>query len=111
MNGESSTPRRTERARLADVAARAGVSVATASRSLGDGGKVSPGTRKRVLDAARELSYETSRRQSASGSRSRGAVAIIVPFVTRWFFAISASVAFMMSSNGRSAHAPWMRLA
>ncbi len=87
MNEESSTPKRTERARLADVAARAGVSVATASRSLGDGAKVSPDTRKRVLDAARELSYETSKRQSGSGSRTRGAVAIIVPFVTRWFFA------------------------
>lgn len=87
MDGESSAQRRTERARLADVAARAGVSVATASRSLGDGARVSPQTRRRVLDAARELSYEASRRQSASGSRTRRAVAIIVPFVTRWFFA------------------------
>ena len=45
---------------IVDVAERAGVSPATVSRSLRGLAKVSPGTRQRVLDAARELSYVTS---------------------------------------------------
>lgn len=75
--------------------------MATASRSLGDGARVSPQTRKRVLDAARELSYGTSRRQPASGARARRAVAIIVPFVTRWFFAKATVAALdVLRANG-----------
>ncbi|MDR7421872.1 MAG: LacI family DNA-binding transcriptional regulator [Armatimonadota bacterium] len=42
---------------IRDVARRAGVSVATAARALGDYGYTSPRTRQRVLRAARALDY------------------------------------------------------
>lgn len=87
MTGQPDAPRRVPRPRLADVAALAGVSVATASRSLGDSEKVSPQTRRRVIEAARELSYGAVAEQATAGSGPRRTVAIIVPFVTRWFFA------------------------
>jgi len=50
---------------LADVAALAGVSAATASRALGNRGDLSQTTRDRVRSVAREIGYE--RRPSAGG--------------------------------------------
>lgn len=44
-------------ATLGDVALRAGVSVATASKALNDRPEVAPATRERVLDAARALGF------------------------------------------------------
>ncbi len=87
MIGQPDERKRTQRPRLAEVAALAGVSVATASRSLGNSSKVSPQTRRRVLEAARELSYPVTADSSADAPGRRRTVAIIVPFVTRWFFA------------------------
>ena len=74
------------RVNIVDVAERAGVSPATVSRSLRGLAKVAPETRQRVLDAARELSYVTSLRASGPAAGSRRSVAVIVPFITRWFF-------------------------
>jgi DNA-binding LacI/PurR family transcriptional regulator len=45
------------RARLADVAALAGVSVGTASKALNGGGRMRPETRQRVLDAVEALGF------------------------------------------------------
>lgn len=75
-----------QRVSLADVAARAGVSAATASRSLRGGANVSPDTRQRVIEAAHDLSYVTVLQALNADSMPRRAVAVIVPFVTRWFF-------------------------
>ncbi len=87
------------RARLADVAARAGVSAATASRSLRGIPKVSDDTRQRVLDAARELSYVTA--WQAAQSEGRRVVGVIVPFITRWFFSTAtASAADYLRAHG-----------
>ena len=75
------------RVSLQDVADRAGVSAATASRSLRGLAKVSPDTRQRVIEAARELSYTAAlpaAPEFAPGPRKT--VAVIVPFITRWFF-------------------------
>jgi LacI family transcriptional regulator len=47
----------TQAVTLSDVAARAGVSVATASKALNDRAQVAAATRQRVLDAASELSF------------------------------------------------------
>lgn len=87
------------RARLSDVAARAGVSAATASRSLRGVPKVSDDTRQRVLDAARELSYVTA--LEAAQAEGRHAVGVIVPFITRWFFSTAtASAADYLRAHG-----------
>ena len=74
------------RVNILDVAERAGVSPATVSRSLRGLAKVAPETRQRVLDAARELSYVASLQASGLAAGSRPSVAVIVPFITRWFF-------------------------
>jgi LacI family transcriptional regulator len=49
------------RVTLKDVAQAAGVSHQTVSRAINDKGEIDPETRRRVLDAARELRYRPSR--------------------------------------------------
>jgi len=49
------------RVTLKDVARAAGVSHQTVSRAINDKGEIDPQTRRRVLDAARELRYRPSR--------------------------------------------------
>jgi LacI family repressor for deo operon, udp, cdd, tsx, nupC, and nupG len=78
---------RSRHANILDVAALAGVSAATVSRSLRGRGSVSPATRQRVLDAARELSYSASPHASGLASGRTSTIGVVVPFVTRWFFA------------------------
>ncbi|MDN5858140.1 MAG: LacI family transcriptional regulator [Pseudonocardia sp.] len=78
---------RARQATIVDVAALAGVSPATVSRSLRGHSNVSAGARQRVLDAARELAYTVSPHASGLASGRTGAVGVVVPFVTRWFFA------------------------
>jgi LacI family transcriptional regulator len=51
---------RRHRARLADVAAAAGVSTSTASKAINGRGRISAATRKRILDSARELGFVAS---------------------------------------------------
>lgn len=60
---------------LADVAAAAGVSLATASKALNGRPRVSPGTRARVADAADRLGYVA--RRGASRLKLGGTVGII----------------------------------
>ena len=42
---------------IKDVAKKAGVSIATVSRAMQDKGIISPSTKMRVLDVAKELNY------------------------------------------------------
>jgi LacI family transcriptional regulator, repressor for deo operon, udp, cdd, tsx, nupC, and nupG len=79
--------RRAKHASIVDVALLAGVSAATVSRSLRGHDNVSPATRQRVLEAARELSYSASPQASGLASGRTGTIGVVVPFVTRWFFA------------------------
>jgi LacI family transcriptional regulator, repressor for deo operon, udp, cdd, tsx, nupC, and nupG len=72
---------------ILDVAALAGVSPSTVSRSLRGLPNVSAPTRQRVLEAARELSYVVSPGASGLASGQTRAIGVVVPFVTRWFFA------------------------
>lgn len=87
MQGEAIGRPRSRHASILDVAALAGVSAATVSRSLRGRGSVSPATRQRVLDAARELSYSASPHASGLASGRTSTVGVVVPFVTRWYFA------------------------
>lgn len=79
--------RRTRHASIVDVAALAGVSAATVSRSLRGQGNVSPATRQRVTEAARELSYSASPHAAGLASGRTRTIGLVVPFITRWFFA------------------------
>ncbi|WP_164232683.1 LacI family DNA-binding transcriptional regulator [Microbacterium hydrocarbonoxydans] len=63
-------------ATLTDVARRAGVSLATASRAFGEPDRLAPATRQRVLDAAAELGYATPHAAAAEKT-----FAVIVPDV------------------------------
>lgn len=78
--------RRPRRASILDVAALAGVSASTVSRSLRGHASISAATRQRVVEAARELSYSASPQASGLASGRTHTIGIVVPFVTRWFF-------------------------
>lgn len=78
---------RAQHASILDVAALAGVSPSTVSRSLRGLPNVSPQTRQRVVEAATELSYVVSPGASGLASGQTRAIGVVVPFVTRWFFA------------------------
>lgn len=72
---------------MTDVARRAGVSSATVSRALRGVEGVSVATRDRIRQIADELGYVVSPEASrlASGVTSR--VAVVVPTISRWFYA------------------------
>lgn len=71
---------------MADVAARAGVSIATVSRALRDVKGVSPATRERVREIAAELSYVVSPEASALARKAKGRIAVVVPRIDIWFY-------------------------
>jgi DNA-binding LacI/PurR family transcriptional regulator len=71
---------------IADVAARAGVSKATASRALSGRGYVSESTRARVEHAARALSYVAHSSATSLATGRTRTVGVIVPSIGRWFF-------------------------
>lgn len=73
---------------LADVAARAGVSLKTASRALNGEYGVAPATQAKVLAAARELGFRPNHlaRSLASG-RASAAVGLVISYVSDPFLA------------------------
>lgn len=71
---------------IADVAARAGVSKATASRALSGRGYVSDATRRKVQNAAGELSYIAHSAATSLATGRTHAISVIIPSVDRWFF-------------------------
>jgi DNA-binding LacI/PurR family transcriptional regulator len=72
---------------LSDVARRAGVSKATASRALSGAAHVSPSARERVAAAASELGYVVSSTAASLVTGRTKNVGVITPFINRWFFA------------------------
>ncbi|MFD0521680.1 LacI family DNA-binding transcriptional regulator [Paractinoplanes durhamensis] len=72
---------------MADVARRAGVSMATASRALANHPHVATATRARVLAAAEELAYVVSPEASRLAGGATDRVGVVVPHISRWFFA------------------------
>ena len=72
---------------MADVAQRAGVSMATASRALNGSPGVAETTRERVFLAAQELAYVVSPEASRLARGTTRRVAVVVPHISRWFFA------------------------
>jgi LacI family transcriptional regulator, repressor for deo operon, udp, cdd, tsx, nupC, and nupG len=78
-------PRRVSR--IDDVARLAGVSTATVSRALRGLPAVAEQTRARVTEAAARLGYVASPHASRLAGGRTGAVGVVVPRITRWFFA------------------------
>lgn len=72
---------------MADLAERAGVSIATVSRALSGAPGVSAGTRARIKGLAEELSYAVSPDAARLARGSTGRVAVVTADVARWFYA------------------------
>jgi DNA-binding LacI/PurR family transcriptional regulator len=72
---------------IKDVAREVEMSTATVSRALRGLPGVSDETRSRVQETARRLGYVPSPSAAGLASGQTRTVAVIVPFVTRWFFA------------------------
>ena len=70
---------RTREATIQQVAARAGVSIATVSRVANGTGQVSPAMRARVAGAIEELGFRPSHFGRALVSRRHGAVGVVLP--------------------------------
>ena len=81
----------------------AGVSVATVSRALRGLDRVSPETRERVLRVAEDLHYVASPTATSLASGRTRVVAVVAPFLTRWFFATLVS-AIEKSLRAREHH-------
>lgn len=74
-------------AKIDDVARLAGVSTATVSRALRGLPVVAEETRTRVAAAAAALGYVASPSASRLAGGRTGSVGVVVPRITRWFFA------------------------
>jgi DNA-binding LacI/PurR family transcriptional regulator len=72
---------------IKDVAREVSMSTATVSRALRGLPGVSEETRVRVMETARRLGYVPSPSAAGLASGRTRTVAVVVPFVTRWFFA------------------------
>jgi LacI family repressor for deo operon, udp, cdd, tsx, nupC, and nupG len=71
---------------IRDVAEAAGVSTATVSRALRGLPNVDERTRRRVQQVAGDLDYVISPSASRLASGRTGSVAVVTPYIARWFF-------------------------
>jgi len=71
---------------LRDVSELSGVSEMTVSRVLRSRGDVSPATREKVLDAARQLGYVPNKIAGALASQRVNLVAVIIPSLSNMVF-------------------------
>ena len=71
---------------IRDVAAAAGVSPATVSRALRGMPNVDERTRARVQRVAAKLDYVVSPNASRLASGRTGSIAVITPYISRWYF-------------------------
>jgi LacI family transcriptional regulator len=77
---------KTDMATIRDVAARAGVSVATVSRVLNGNGYVNKETARRVRRAIQELNYRPNMVARGLANRKTGTLAVILPDIKNPFF-------------------------
>ncbi len=87
--------------KLSDVARRAGVGNATASRALNGGESVEKRTLRRVLQAAKDLDYRPNRAARALKGGTTSMVGMVVPSISDPFFAGCAeAVEKVVVANG-----------
>ncbi len=76
------------RVKLTDIAARTGFTVGTISKALQDKDGIAPETKKKIMQAAREIGYIANAQAGALRSGSSKTVAIIVSDIANPLFAI-----------------------
>jgi LacI family transcriptional regulator, repressor for deo operon, udp, cdd, tsx, nupC, and nupG len=76
---------------IRDVAQQAGVSTATVSRALRGLPNVDEQTRDRVRKVAADLDYVISPSASRLASGRTGSIAVVTPYIARWFFGMILS--------------------
>ena len=84
-SGTAGTDRR-RRSTIEDVAAAAGVSVATVSRAIRGLPNVAASTRERVQQVADELSYRADPAASRLATGKSRAIGVAVPVLNGWYF-------------------------
>jgi DNA-binding LacI/PurR family transcriptional regulator len=89
-----------KRATIKDVATLAGLSICTVSRALRGLPKVSASAQAKVEDAAEKLGYRPSAAASRLKGGRTGAVAIVVPKATTWYFSQAAEAAEEILADG-----------
>jgi LacI family transcriptional regulator len=90
-----------QRATIRDVAADAGVSIATVSRVLNDSASVAPETRAAVLRAIEQRSFTARKRRSRAPSL-QNVVAVRCPYVlTDYFGLVLSAVARSLRQHGK----------
>ncbi len=72
-----------------DIAKAAGVSIATVSHAFNSTGRVTPETRKRVLEVARQLRYYPNRHARSLALRTSRTMGLIVSDIQNPFFAVA----------------------
>ena len=85
---------------IREVAQAAGVSTATVSRALRGLAYVDDATRQRVIDVAARLDYVASPSASRLASGRTGTIAVLTPYVARWFFATVISGVALALTEG-----------
>ena len=72
---------------IKEVAAEAGVSIATVSRALRGLHHVNPETRKKILDAAEKLEYSIPKTNAKAIFGRTNSIGVVAPYISRWYFA------------------------
>ncbi|MCX6414722.1 MAG: LacI family DNA-binding transcriptional regulator [Actinobacteria bacterium] len=86
---------------IRDVAQAAGVSTATVSRALRGLPNVDERTRARVQRIAADLDYVISPSASRLASGRTGSIAVLMPYIARWFFStVLSGVESVLQSAG-----------
>src|SRR5882724_2727084 len=91
-----------QRATIRDIAATAGVSIATVSRVLNDSASVAPQTRVAVLQAIEQHGFVARRRRGRRGGALKDVVTVRCPYVlTDYFGVILSAVAKSLRQHGK----------
>lgn len=86
---------------IKDVAEAAGVSTATVSRALRGLPNVDAATRERIQKVAEGLDYVISPSASRLASGRTGSVAVVTPYIARWYFStVLSGVESVLQSAG-----------
>ena len=88
------------RPKLKDVAARAGTSIATASRVLNNTGYIAEDTRAKVMQAAELLNYQPNLRAKGLRHGSSRTIGVLIPnLLNAYYTALADSISLLLTSN------------